>query len=310
MFIIVIIMSIKSSSVKFLLLLIIMLQQGTFHLHAYDFDQRLTSQWHNDTITHAHPYHLRHGGIDLRPGTFQSNEMNYYRFMIDDFRDVISSPFHWRSKDWFKMSILVAGTGLLIAYDDKIYDFIQSQRTPFTKAITKFPLEPLGHYAGFSVLAGMYTYGHFAKKGKPQATALLAAESYLIAGLLVQLPKFVFGRSRPQSNNPPDHLEWQGPGGGSSFWSGHTTSAFAIASVIASMYNDKKGIQIAAYTIATMAGLSRIHDQKHWASDVLVGAVVGTAIGKMVVKNYKSRSLKLMPVLTPEFQALNISYTF
>lgn len=303
-------MSNKLFTVKSLALLLLICLIQSHGAKAYDFERSLAEYWKNDSISHTNPGYEKMGGIDINPMTFHTNELNYYRFVLNDMKDVISSPFHWQSKDWLRVGALAAGAGALILMDDKIYDFIQDQKTPFTKSITKFPLEPLGHYASFSIMAGMFTYGQLAKKGRPQASALLAAESYLIAGLLVRLPKFVFGRSRPEANTPADHLEWKGPGGGSSFWSGHTTTVFASASAIACMYNDKKGIQIGAYALAILAGLSRIHDEKHWSSDVLVGAVVGTAIGHLVVRNYKTRTLKVMPVISSDHQALTISYSF
>ncbi len=293
-----------------LAVLILVTVQISHPVKAYDFEKSLTNYWQGDTIANTYPFNEKNGGIDLSPRTFRTNELNYYSFILKDFKDVIISPFEWRANDWMKVGILAAGTGLLIVFDDHIYDFIQDQKTPFTRFITKFPLEPFGHYAGYSALAGMYAYGHFAKKGRPQATALLATESYLIASLIVRLPKFVFGRTRPDGASPADPWDWQGPGGGSSFWSGHTTAAFALAGTIGEMYKDKLGVQITVYSLATLAGISRIHDKKHWASDVLVGAVVGTVIGKLVVKNYKSRALKLMPLVTPEQQSLKISYTF
>jgi membrane-associated phospholipid phosphatase len=71
-----------------------------------------------------------------------------------------------------------------------------------------------------------------------------------------------------------------------SFPSGHSTFAFATATTFSSM-SKKKMVPIIAYSIASGVALSRIHDQKHWASDVLAGAAIGTAFSLTVNKPFR-----------------------
>lgn len=58
-----------------------------------------------------------------------------------------------------------------------------------------------------------------------------------------------------------------------SYPSGHTSSAFATASSLAYAYGPKAGIP--AFAAASLVGLSRIKGERHWASDVVGGAVMG-----------------------------------
>lgn len=51
-------------------------------------------------------------------------------------------------------------------------------------------------------------------------------------------------------------------------------------------YKEKPLIPIISYTAATLIGLSRGTENKHWATDVLVGAALGYLSGKQVVNNY------------------------
>jgi len=76
------------------------------------------------------------------------------------------------------------------------------------------------------------------------------------------------------------------PNAHSSFPSGHTTGAFAAATVFATEYRQKPLIPILSYSAATLIGLSRLTDNKHWATDVFVGAALGYLSGKQVVNNY------------------------
>jgi membrane-associated PAP2 superfamily phosphatase len=71
-----------------------------------------------------------------------------------------------------------------------------------------------------------------------------------------------------------------------SFPSGHTTVAFAAATVFAMEYKNIPIVPIIAYSAATSIGLSRIIQNQHWISDVLVGAALGFLSGRQVVNNY------------------------
>jgi hypothetical protein len=66
-----------------------------------------------------------------------------------------------------------------------------------------------------------------------------------------------------------------------SFPSGHTANAFFGAAVLAEEYKDQSIIYpILGYSAATATGVFRILNNRHWASDVLVGAGVGILSAK------------------------------
>ena len=61
-----------------------------------------------------------------------------------------------------------------------------------------------------------------------------------------------------------------------SFPSGHTATAFMTATMLNKEYGYKSpGIGVGAYSVATATGLMRMANNKHWLSDVLVGAGIG-----------------------------------
>ena len=71
-----------------------------------------------------------------------------------------------------------------------------------------------------------------------------------------------------------------------SFPSGHTTVIFAAATVYAEEYRNIPWVPYVSYGVATLVGLSRITENKHWISDVFAGAALGYVTGLQVVRNY------------------------
>ena len=65
--------------------------------------------------------------------------------------------------------------------------------------------------------------------------------------------------------------------------------------------HDSPSVGVAAYSIASLVGLQRIYADRHWASDVLVGAAIGTVVGKSVVCLHKERkdSAYVIPLVDP-----------
>jgi membrane-associated phospholipid phosphatase len=119
----------------------------------------------------------------------------------------------------------------------------------------------------------------------------LATQSYLAAGAMSSVVKFLVGRVRPNGfvAATENNLSFLGPSSksiSSSFPSGHTTAAFSAATVFAQEYKDQTLIPVIAYTAATMVGLSRITQNAHWATDVLAGACLGYVTGRQVTDNY------------------------
>lgn len=72
-----------------------------------------------------------------------------------------------------------------------------------------------------------------------------------------------------------------------SFPSGHTMSSFAAAAVI--MHTDKKW-GIAAYILAFLIAFSRLYLYVHFPTDVIAGAVIGTAIGLAVCAAFRKNA--------------------
>lgn len=231
-----------------------------------------------------------------------------------DIRGVCLAPTRWQTKQWLTFSGVALGTVALFTVDEQIQKWSQVQRTDFSNKFSAHFLDPWGtgnllkNYTVYS-LAGVYFTGLLTKNEKTKMVAMEATRAWAISSLFILVPKTAFGRHRPHQGPVPDPWQWEGPNTKSyySFVSGHTMASFAVASVFAHQYKDKPLVPIISYTIVSLIGLSRIHDNKHWASDVFAGAAFGWAIGKLVV-NQNNWGVRISAA--QQGQGLALSYSF
>ena len=117
---------------------------------------------------------------------------------------------------------------------------------------------------------------------------LANVEIMAITGLVTDIVKHTVKRKRPSSYY---QTRDEGDDTYKSFFSGHTSQAFAIGTSTAIMlsrsYPDKKFlIWGSAITLATTTGYLRIAADKHYMTDVLSGALAGSIIGFLVQKKH------------------------
>jgi len=211
----------------------------------------------------------------------------YFLSYFCDTKDVLISPVKWNSKEWLLVGGIIGATTLVYTQDKPINDFFQRNRSPLTDGISKQGLERIGSGVySLPLLGAAFLYGTIAKKEKPTRVALDGVKAFVVSGVIVQGIKMGTQRQRPyQLPQPAVPNTFEGPTGNSgynSFPSGHTTSAFSVATVIATEYKNIKWVPYVCYALAGLTGLSRINDNKHWASDVCLGAAIGFGVGKLV----------------------------
>ncbi len=229
-----------------------------------------------------------------------------------DTKGMITSPAHWDNRDWTRFGIFVAGTASLITVDAPVQKFWQHHQYHWADNVSTYGLEPFGAAYSGAIVLGFLGHGLICNKSKSFSTGLLATESFVLASLFARIPKMAFGRLRPDANPNVSPTDWQGPFEGSSFPSGHTTAIFAVASVIANQYRDTRWAPVVSYSVASLAGISRMYDNRHWLSDVVGGAVLGTVIGNYVCprKESNKNGTVLVPWQNGPFLGLQVTYIF
>ncbi len=121
-----------------------------------------------------------------------------------------------------------------------------------------------------SVTVGLFAAGRFTGPGTFRAATYDMAQAVIVDSVYTTIAKHAVNRTRPDGS---DNL---------SFPSGHTSSAFAMATVAEAHFGPKVGVP--AYLAAGFIGASRIQSDKHYLSDVIAGAALGYIVGRTVVR--------------------------
>ncbi len=240
---------------------------------------------------------------DMPPQTNETPvEFNkdYLKGYVTDFRNIVTSPARWDASDWLTATLVTGVAVGLYENDEKIRTWVQDHKTTTMNDIGD-NVTDLGHGKYTVVLVGgLYLYGHFAGDGKAKETALLSVESFIVTSVFVTVLKRAGGRHRPYTGDP--YNTWDGPrlaAKNQSFPSGHASLSFAVASVIASEY-DNAFVPTLAYSVAGITALNRVMHDAHWSSDTVVGAALGYFTGKAIVASHrggKDGIVKVAPVI-------------
>lgn len=239
----------------------------------------------------------------------------YGKLLLQDTREVLTAPLRWDTKDWLTVSLAGASVAGLMFVDKPIQDFLRSHRNGTTDSISEH-IAPFGAEYSAAILAGFYCGGALFDDPKARAVAQDGLAASLIAsGMIAPALKVAVGRARPADDQGPRECD---PFlvHNSSFPSGHSTQAFAVASVIAAHY-DALWIKITAYSGASAVAFARVEGNHHFTSDVLAGALIGTFVGNTVVHYNQrkraeraARKVTFAPLLAPGSVGLQMSYTF
>jgi len=226
---------------------------------------------------------------------------NYFKDYLVDTKDLVLSPLRWKKRDWITATAVAATTLLIWNFDDEINQWVSDRSTKTTGDLADI-VEPIGNDHYFLPVASMiplFAYGALGKNYQAKKTALLGFESYVITGLFTQVLKATVRRQRPHESND-------------SFPSGHSSSVFSIAAVVATMYKDTKWVPPVVYSLASLTAISRLNKQAHWASDIFFGSAIGFFIGKSIAKFHQDKpaNLTFVPVVSTEGSSIAILYQF
>jgi hypothetical protein len=154
--------------------------------------------------------------------------------------------------------------------------------------------ENISSPGAFIIGPALYAYGRYADHPGIEDLGWHGTEAVIVADGITGILKGVLGRSRPYvsvDTNPHDFKLFKGFSNDqrASFPSGHTTTAFAAAAAVTSEVNRMWPrytwyVAPVLYGGAVLVGVSRMYHDQHWASDIVLGAGIGTFAGLKVVR--------------------------
>jgi membrane-associated phospholipid phosphatase len=231
--------------------------------------------------------------------------------------EFLTSPFDWDAREWGIAALAVGGfVGLMFA-DRPLRDFWQDTvRSGATDDVAKLgadldPLTVMLPLTGAATVLSAATGDRQLQVATMESLQSLAISIGLFEGI-----KLLAHRERP-NESPNDAFRFDGPGtdgSNKSLPSGHAAGAFAVATSFALNYPDDDFVAPTAYTLAGLVSWSRLNDNKHWTTDVLLGAGLGYAMSLTVHRlnpfgNPKS-PVTARPYLDGDSQGVQVTVKF
>jgi len=213
-----------------------------------------------------------------------------------------------KKRSLLKKSIVPAsliGLGLIINKSD----FEKNRQTDLRNSVGNSYQFPIDDYLLFAPIVQMYAADAFGMKAKNHwfdQTKYLFISNVLSTGIS-ELLKSTITKTRPDGSD--SH----------SFPSGHTTIAFTNAAVLQNEFQDTSVVfAYSGYAFAATTGAFRMINNKHYLSDVLVGAGIGIFVTQLVYhfepfKKFnpfkKSKDISLFPQYKENTYGFYFSYS-
>ena len=208
---------------------------------------------------------------------------------VQDAADIFSSPADFDARDWWTAGAILAATAGAYLVDDDVRRVATEYREGGVDEYWR-----LGDWYGggaFAAGLGAVTYGGGLAFDDEwtRVTGRMILQSQVYSTAVTHLLKILTGRARPDRGECKssftgfviDEEYWAFP-------SGHATSAFALSSTLSRRVGSLP-LSILLYALATGTVVQRIVADRHWFSDTVLGAAIGTVIALAVVQLEEAR---------------------
>ena len=208
----------------------------------------------------------------------------------------------FHQSDLIVAGVFLGGTLALLPLDRHLAEQIRSDNLLNNKSLSSLASTArfFGGPGPLIIGPGLYVIGRVGHYPHITELAVHGTEAVLVGAVTAGVIKGLVGRARPYvTNDSNPHSFGFGRGFSNdkykSFPSGHATAAFSAAAAVTAETNEwwpagRPYVGIVMYGGATLVGLSRMYDDQHWASDVLMGAAVGTFAGLKTVRFNKTHA--------------------
>lgn len=216
-----------------------------------------------------------------------------------------SRPFRLKRSDLRWTGALLGVSGGLLATDRRVGQ--EMSETPpgdlfrFGRRVSQ-----IGGLEGDVAVAGaFYMVGRLAGDERARTTGVLGLRAFADALIVVGSLKTVTQRPRPtQKGGRVRQHDADGEffTGGRSFPSGHAMDNWALATVVACQYSDRRWVSPVAYSLAGLVSIARVAQRRHFPGDTFVGGSIGFMIGRHVCHSASSGAAVLTPRASRRWQ--------
>jgi len=194
-------------------------------------------------------------------------------------REIGSVPVHRHSL--LKTGLAIGGVAAATLLDEPIRDWVHGRLSDRDRREVRRWGRALSPASWSAASVGLYAAGWLGAGEGCRALGRESMESFLWTGTCTSLLKGVSGRDRPYENEGA--FDFRLFRGDTSWPSGHTASAFAVATVLARRAHQRRW-KVLAYALATSVAFERVLEDVHWTSDVVSGALIGYGVGWSITR--------------------------
>lgn len=204
-------------------------------------------------------------------------------------KEYFVSPFHFTSNDYKTIAVVSSSAAISFLIDDEIKKFSQKNFDSSNILLTKFDSYYHLEFMSATIL-GLYFFGNLSDNNKVKQLSVNLLTSSFLTGITTFGLKTLFSRSRPYAADNQYEFNWfEFEDKFLSFPSGHTSLAFSFSTIMAEQ-NKTLLWKSFWFSAATLVGISRIYNNQHWFSDVLLGTVIGYITAKFVLEHNNTNS--------------------
>ena len=208
--------------------------------------------------------------------------------LADETVSITTAPFKIENGNILFTLGAIGATSLTYVFDKEIQNKLLSNKSnSLDKAanIADIVGNPFVHLGLAALVYGAAVAGD---SEKWKETGEMVGEALVLADASTFIIKEAVGRGRPNvTASKGDFKPFGFKNNYDSFPSMHTTSSFALASVLATT-SESLAAKTGYYLAATFVAFSRAYQNKHWASDVVFGALLGELCGSAVTSYHAS----------------------
>jgi membrane-associated phospholipid phosphatase len=244
--------------------------------------------------------------LDTEPhGLFVGEQWRYQNqsllggFIKRTLADLVSMPtgiLGWSWGDWLAFGVITGSTVVMElpfhpSIDVRIQEQLQHSLGPDHPRIWSHYGDVVIWISTFTAFGALLGYGLVTRDDPYLETALLAIEAWLVTQVYVNFIKIWTGREGPMDEQGQG--EFHGPKGYFKYSpagtpSGHAASLWALFTVVMDYWRNP-WLDVVLSTIAAVLTVATVTDDYHFASEAILGAGLGIAVGRWVVRHRSSK---------------------